>query len=303
MFDIIVIGGGTAGLTAAIYARRAAKTVLVIEAKACGGQIISTPSIENYPAAPGISGFDYATKLCGQAEALGAEFVYDRVTGLNDGDPKTVIGEKAEYTGRAVIIATGSENRKLGLPDEERLTGRGVSYCATCDGARFRGKTVAVSGGGNTALEDALYLSDLADTVYLIHRRDAFRADPSTVSLVLARGNVKPVLNSRVTGLVADRRLRAVRVTSAGGEETEIAVDGLFVAIGREPGNRFAEGLADLDQAGYVVAGEDCRTKTPGLFAAGDCRTKELRQLVTAAADGAVAADGASKYIASLAGA
>lgn len=299
MYDIIVIGAGPAGLTAAIYARRASKTVLVLEALSYGGQIINTPDIENYPAAMHISGFDFATKVYEQAQELGAEFVFEKAVGIRDnGGTKEVVTEDNTYTCKALIIATGSENRKLGIENEEALVGRGVSYCATCDGAFYRGKAVAVAGGGNTALEDALYLSDLAETVYLIHRRDAFRGDEATVSALKERKNVKFIYNSNVTKLIADKRLTAVEITDKNtGAVTTLNINGLFVAIGRIPENQNFAQLIKLDGSGYVEAGEDCLTNVPGIFAAGDNRTKSVRQLVTAAADGAVAATAAVKYV------
>ena len=299
MYDIIVIGAGPAGLTAAIYARRASKTVLVLEALSYGGQIINTPDIENYPAAMHISGFDFATKVYEQAQELGAEFVFEKAVGIRDnGGTKEVVTEDNTYACKALIIATGSENRKLGIENEEALVGRGVSYCATCDGAFYRGKTVAVAGGGNTALEDALYLSDLADTVYLIHRRDAFRGDEATVNALKERKNVKFIYNSNVTKLIADKRLTAVEITDKNtGAVTTLEINGLFVAIGRIPENQNFAQLIKLDGSGYVEAGEDCLTNVPGIFAAGDNRTKSVRQLVTAAADGAVAATAAVKYV------
>ena len=281
MYDIIIIGAGPAGMTAAIYARRAAKTVLVLEALSYGGQIINTPDIENYPAAAHVSGFDFATGVYNQAKELGAEFKFEKALEIVDrGEDKLVRTKKNEYTAKAVIIATGSENRKLGVENEDRLVGRGISYCATCDGAFYRKKTVAVVGGGNTALEDALYLSDVAEKVYLIHRRDSFF-----------------VLNSTVKELHFEKKLSAVTVEDKSGAERKIEVDGLFVAVGRTPENRNFASVIELDGSGYAVAGEDCRTKTDGIFVAGDNRTKEVRQLVTAAADGAVAATAAVSYI------
>lgn len=300
MYDIIIIGAGPAGMTAAIYARRAAKSVLVLEAKSYGGQIINTPDIENYPVEAHISGFDFATKLYEQAKALGAEFKFERALSVKDGREKTVVTSGGEYAAKAVIIATGSANRKLGVEGEEQLTGRGISYCATCDGAFFRKRTVAVVGGGNTALEDALYLADLAAKVYIIHRRDEFRGEETTAAQLRSRDNVEPVLNSRVTGLVAEKRLKAVVVTDNNGSVREIPVDGLFVAVGRVPENQSFADVMELDGSGYAASGENCRTKTPGVFVAGDNRAKDVRQLVTAASDGAVAATEAVKYIASL---
>ena len=299
MFDVIIVGAGPAGMTAAIYARRASKSVLVLEAKSYGGQIINTPDIENYPVEAHISGFDFATKLYEQAKGLGAEFKFEKVVGLRDENGvKRVVTTKNEYEAKTVILATGSENRKLGVEGEDALVGRGISYCATCDGAFFRKKTVAVVGGGNTALEDALYLADLAEKVYLIHRRDTFRGEDATVKKLAARENVEFVYNSTVTALHAEKRLNAIDVTNKDGSVRTIEVKGLFVAVGRIPENQNFASLVELDPAGYAVAGEDCRTKTPGVFVAGDNRTKNVRQLVTAAADGAVAATAAIAAIA-----
>lgn len=299
MYDIIIIGAGPAGLTAAIYARRASKSVLVLEALSYGGQIINPPDIENYPAAMHISGYDFATKVYEQAQELGAEFVFEKAVGIKDnGDTKEVITDDNTYTAKAVIIATGSENRKLGVENEDKLVGRGISYCATCDGAFYRGKKVAVVGGGNTALEDALYLADLAETVYLIHRRDAFRGDEATVNALKERDNVKFIYNSNVTKLIAEKRLTAIEVTDKNTQEvTTIELNGLFVAVGRIPENQNFAQLIKLDDSGYVSAGEDCITNVPGFYAAGDNRTKSVRQLVTAAADGAVAATEAVRFV------
>lgn len=298
MVDIIIIGAGPAGMTAAIYARRASKTVLVLEAMSYGGQIINTPDIENYPVAAHISGFDFATKVYEQAKALGAEFKFEKAVEIRDnGDSKTVVTAKNTYEAKAVIIATGSENRKLGVEGEDKLVGRGVSYCATCDGAFFRNKKVAVVGGGNTALEDALYLADIAETVYLIHRRDQFRGEDSTVEKLRQRDNVQFVYNSQVTRLNADKRLQSIEVTDKQGNVTTLEVSGLFVAVGRVPENQNFASVVELDSAGYALAAENCRTKTPGVFVAGDNRVKEVRQLVTATADGAVAATEAIKFI------
>ena len=298
MVDIIIIGAGPAGMTAAIYARRASKTVLVLEAMSYGGQIINTPDIENYPVAAHISGFDFATKVYEQAKALGAAFKFEKAVEIRDnGDSKTVVTAKNAYEAKAVIIATGSENRKLGIEGEDKLVGRGVSYCATCDGAFFRNKKVAVVGGGNTALEDALYLADIAETVYLIHRRDQFRGENSTVEKLRQRANVQFVYNSQVTRLNADKRLQSIEVTDKQGNVTTLEVSGLFVAVGRIPENQNFASVVELDGAGYALAAENCRTKTPGVFVAGDNRVKEVRQLVTATADGAVAATEAIKFI------
>ena len=303
MYDIIIVGAGPAGMTAAIYARRAARTVLVLEALSYGGQIINTPDIENYPVETHISGFDFSTKVYEQAKGLGAEFKFEKVVGLRDeGAVKTVVTQKNEYQAKAVILATGSENRKLGLEDEQKLTGRGVSYCATCDGNFYRKKVVAVVGGGNTALEDALYLSDLAQKVYLIHRRDSFRGEETNAARLSERENVEIIYNANVTRLLSEKRLTGIEVTNKlDGSVRTLEVNGLFIAVGRVPENENFAGLVDLDEAGYVAAGEDCHTRTPGVFVAGDNRAKMLRQLVTATADGAMAATEAVKYINAMA--
>ncbi len=298
MYDVLIIGAGPAGLTAAIYACRAEKRTLVLEAKTYGGQIINTPDIANYPVAPGISGFDFATTLYNQAKNLGAEVKFEKVTEVRDGNVKTVVTPKNTYEAKTVIVATGAENRKLGVEGEDKLIGRGVSYCATCDGNFFRKKVVAVAGGGNTAVEDALYLADLAEKVYLIHRRDAFRADAALVSKLKERDNVELVLNANVTKLLYEQRLQGVEVTDKLTGETKVLdVAGLFVAVGQVPENQNFAQLIDLDKSGYAIAGEDCLTKVPGIFVAGDNRVKDVRQLITAASDGAVAATAAIKYL------
>ena len=298
MYDIIIIGAGPAGLTAAIYGRRASKKVLVLEAKSYGGQIINTLDIENYPVEAHISGFDFATKLYNQAKDLGAEIVFEKVVDINDnGTSKEVVTTKNTYNTKTVIIATGSENRKLGLENEDELVGKGVSYCATCDGAFYKGKTVAVVGGGNTALEDALYLADISSKVYLIHRRDEFRGEESTVKHLKEKENVEFIYNSNVTKLIGDNRLTTIEVTNKDGSIRTLDIDGLFVAVGRIPENQNFAKLIELDEAGYVKAGEDCHTNVPGIFVAGDNRIKEVRQLVTATSDGAIAATNAVKYI------
>ncbi len=301
MYDIVIVGAGPAGLTAAIYARRASKKVLVLEAKSYGGQIINTLDIENYPVEAHISGFDFATKLYSQAKDLGAEIIFEKVVDINDKDNvKEIITTKNTYSAKAVIIATGSENRKLGLANEDQLVGKGISYCATCDGAFYKGKTVAVVGGGNTALEDALYLADVASKVYLIHRRDEFRGEESTVGRLKEKDNIEFVFNSNVTKLNANERLKSIEITNKDGSVKTIDVDGLFVAVGRIPENQNFAKLIDLDESGYAKAGEDCSTNAAGIFVAGDNRIKEVRQLVTATSDGAIAATNAVKYINNL---
>ncbi|HAT02510.1 MAG TPA: thioredoxin-disulfide reductase [Oribacterium sp.] len=304
MKDVIIIGAGTAGLSAAIYTVRAGKSALVLEAAAYGGQIINTPDIENYPGIAHISGFDFATGLYNQAKDLGAEIVFERVTGIREeGDHKVVeTGNGQQYEAKAVIIATGAKNRTLGLPMEKELVGKGVSYCATCDGMFFRNKVVAVNGGGNTAVEDAAFLANYCAKVYIIHRRDQFRADEAEVERLRKKENVEFVLNSTITKLNRDTNgLTSIEVADKiSGETRTLEIAGLFVAIGQAPDNSAFANVANLDEKGYVTAGEDLLTGTPGIFTAGDCRTKSVRQLTTAASDGAVAALAAATYIDAL---
>lgn len=298
--DVVIIGAGPAGLSAAIYACRAGKSVLLLEAEQFGGQIVNTPDVENYPGIKKISGFDFAYGLYEQATALGATVEFDRAIAIvKNGTGFTVKGEQAEYGAKAVIIATGAKNRHLGLDAEQKFVGRGVSYCATCDGAFFKGKTVAVNGGGNTAVEDAKYLSGICGRVYVIHRRDQFRADEKSVEFLASKPNVEFVLNSTVTDLIGDEggKLEAIEVTDKlSGEKKKLEVSALFVAIGQVPDNKAFDGEVRIDDKGYVKGGEDCLTGTDGIYVAGDCRTKSVRQLTTAAADGAVAGLAAATY-------
>lgn len=298
MIDVAIIGAGTAGLTAAIYARRAGSSVTVFEGEAPGGQIINTPEIDNFPGLPGVSGYEYANKLFEQAQALGAEFVFDKVK-VAEGSREEGFRLTGEYgtvcEAKTVIIASGVKRREMGLAGEQEFTGRGISYCATCDGAFFKGKTAAVFGGGNTAVEDAIYLAGICKKVYIIHRRNQFRADQALVDELLAHDNVETKLCFTVSGIRGEDKLTGVELTNIDGSREELTTDALFVAIGLIPENGVFKDIAELDDAGYVVAGENCETSTPGVFAAGDCRTKDVRQLVTAAADGAVAAVAASR--------
>ena len=303
MIDVAIIGAGTAGLTAAIYARRAGSSVTVFEGEAPGGQIINTPEIDNFPGLPGVSGYEYANKLFEQAQALGAEFVFDKVK-VAEGSLEEGFKLTGEYgtvcEAKTVIIASGVKRREMGLAGEQEFTGRGISYCATCDGAFFKGKTAAVFGGGNTAVEDAIYLAGICKKVYIIHRRNQFRADQALVDELLAHDNVETKLCFTVSGIRGEDKLTGVELTNIDGSREELTTDALFVAIGLIPENGVFKDIAELDEAGYVVAGENCETSTPGVFAAGDCRTKDVRQLVTAAADGAVAAVSASRLSQSL---
>ena len=298
MYDIIVIGAGPAGMTASIYARRALKKVLVLEAVSYGGQIINTLDIENYPVEAHISGFDFSTKLYNQAVDLGAEFIFEKCMKI---DKKNSLFEvytsNNKYQCKSIIIATGTENRKLGLDREHEYIGKGLSYCATCDGAFYKKKDVAVVGGGNTALEDALYLSNICNKVYLIHRRDEFRGDNSVVDKIKGKTNIDIIYNSNVTKLFGDERLSSIEVSNLDGSKKEINVSGLFVAIGKIPENEIFKDLIKMDENGYILASEDCHTNIEGILVAGDNRTKLLRQLVTATSDGAIAATEAIHYL------
>ena len=302
MYDIIIVGGGPAGLTAALYALRAGKTALIIEKNAFGGQITWSPKVENFPTIESISGTELADRLMEQTMNQGAEMELDEVTAIElDGDVKRVKTEfGGEFEAKAVIIATGARPRMLGVEREAELVGSGVCFCAVCDGAFYKGRPVAVNGGGNSALQDAMLLSDTCSRVYLVHRRDSFRGEAKLVEALREKENVEFVLNSSITALHGETELTGITVTDKMGNERKIAVDGLFVAIGHAPDNGIFAELIDLDAGGYADSGEDCMTKTSGVFVAGDCRRKSVRQLTTAAADGSAAALAACSYIDSL---
>lgn len=291
MYDIIIIGAGPAGMTAALYGARANKKVLVLEALNYGGEILNTLNIENYPVEESISGFDFATKLYNQIINLGVEVKLEKVLSINE--EKEVKTNESTYTGKTIIIATGLKNRKLDLPLEEELTGKGISYCATCDGAFFKGKDVAVIGGGNTALEDALYLSDICNNVYLIHRRNEFRADSITIDKVLKKNNIKVLYDSIITKINGSSYLESIEINN----NKTINVEGLFIAIGKIPNLEYLNNSIETNKSGYIKSNELCHTNVDGIFVAGDIREKSLRQLVTATSDGAIAATEAIKYI------
>ncbi len=299
MNDIIIIGAGTAGLTAAIYGQRAGLSCKVFEKYTPGGQIVNSPSIENYPGMYGVSGYDYSMALFDQAQKLGAEIEFSEVTGIDfSGDIKKVITSSGEFEAKAVIIANGAARRKIGCRGEEKFEGRGVSYCATCDGAFFRGKTVAVVGGGESAFEETEYLSKICDKVYLIHRRDVFTAAKTAVDSVLKTKNVTVLTNSVIEEIKGENAVSFVTIKNrANGSISEIPLSAVFVAIGLIPENGIFKDVLKLDEAGYFDADENCETEIEGVFVAGDTRKKHLRQLITAASDGAVAANAAAGYI------
>ncbi|MBC5786631.1 thioredoxin-disulfide reductase [Clostridium facile] len=296
-YDIVIIGAGTAGLSAAIYGVRAGLSVLVVENQMHGGQIINTPDIVNYPGIEKISGYEFANQLYQHATNLGAKIIYEEISDLNLlGRIKTITAGTQTYYAKTVIIATGAKHRDLGCSGEEEWKGRGVSYCAICDGNFFQGQDVCVVGGGNTALEDALYLSKFCRTVHLIHRSKQFKASPMYVQQAQNTNNIVFHLEYEVTKISGTDQVQQVMISHKGQEET-LSVVGVFVAIGSQPNNGMFSRWVEMDKYGYIVAGEDCKTNIPGVFVAGDTRTKKVRQLVTAAADGAVAATGCANFI------
>ena len=299
MHDLIIIGSGPAGLSAAVYGRRAGFSTLVIEKNPMsGGQVLNTYEVDNYLGLPGINGFDMGMKFREHAEKMQAEFIEADVLGVEDmGDYKLVKTTDGDYEAKAVIIASGASHSHLGVPGEVELSGMGVSYCATCDGAFFRGKTVAVIGGGDVAVEDAIFLARACEKVYLIHRRDSLRAAQSLQDTMLALPNVEVCWNSVVESINGEGRVNSITlVHKNGGTKSELAVQGVFIAVGIKPNSEsFINNIA-ADEKGYLIAGEDCATSMPGVFAAGDIRTKKLRQIVTAVADGANAVEGIQEY-------
>ena len=298
MHDIVIIGAGPAGLTAAIYARRAGKTVLVLEKDTFGGQVTFSPRLENYPGFETISGNELAQRMLEQAMALGADVDMDTVTGIENGSVKTVIGENGRYEGRAVIIAAGARHRRLGLPRAEEMIGNGLSFCAVCDGAFYQGGHVAVIGGGNTALQEIALLSETCSKVTVVQNLAFLTGEQKMVDLVLSRNNIDILYTTLCVGYEGEDHLTGLRLRNTEtGEERALPVDGAFLAIGTEPENIAYAALAPLNEQGYIKAGEDCLTPTPGVFAAGDCRTKAYRQIATAISDGANAALNACRYL------
>lgn len=298
-YDVLILGGGPAGLTAALYAKRAGISALVLERAVYGGQMANTPAVENYPGILTTSGVELAMALYEQVTGLGVEVrLEEPVSYQLDTEIKAVATSRGLYEAKTVIIANGVKRRTLGCPGEERLAGRGVSYCATCDGAFFRGQEVVIVGGGNTALEDALFLANNCAAVHLIHRRDQLRGSHILAEAVKKRENITIHWNAAVEEITGAEKVEGVRLRDTlTGKVTGLEAAGVFIAIGLAPDNGAFAGQLRLDEAGYIRAGEDCRTSLPGVFAAGDTRTKEVRQIITAAADGAVAALGAAALV------
>ncbi len=301
IYDLIIIGSGPAGLAAAVYAQRAKLDTLVVEkAMVSGGQVLTTYEVDNYPGLPGIGGYDLGLKFREHADRLGARFAEDEVLSIEDGGRgavKCVVCQGDTYEARALILATGAVHRKLGVPGEEELAGAGVSYCATCDGAFFRNKVTAVIGGGDVAVEDAIFLARMCSKVYLVHRRNELRAAKSLQESLLALDNVEVIWDTVADSINGDGMVKSLSVTNVKtGLKTELEVQGVFIAVGISPESRAFEGLVDMDH-GYIRAGEDTVTSAPGIFAAGDVRTKPLRQIITAAADGANAITSVERYL------
>ena len=293
MYDVIIIGAGPAGLTAAIYLGRAGKKLLILEKNVYGGQIVNSKEVENYPAISKISGFEFSNNLYNQAKNFGAELKYETVVNLTK--DKEVTTNRGKYQAKSIIIATGLSNRTLEIDGVDSFIGRGISYCATCDGNFFKDKVVAVVGGGNTALEDAIFLSNICKKVYIVHRRNTFRGEKILQDILNKKENVEFVFNSNVVKINGNELLESI-IINTNNEERELQIDGLFLAIGQIPNNSYID-IIDLDEKGYAIANEDCKTNIDGIYVAGDFRTKKVRQLVTAASDGATAAINAIEYI------
>lgn len=300
MYDIIIIGGGPAGLTAALYACRANKKTLVIEKETFGGQITFSPKVENIPGFISLTGNEFAEKLVEQVLEQGADVESCEVLEIKDGDIKTVVTDDSEYQCKAVIIATGAKHRMLGIKDEEKYVGEGISFCAVCDGAFYKNKTIAVVGGGNSALQEAILLSDLAKKVYVVQNLDFLTGEKKLSAQLYKLENVEVITGVTVESFLGDSELKGIVIKDSAGESRELSVDGLFIAIGLIPQNEVFKNVIELDGRGYAVIDETCESATRGIFVAGDCRTKKIRQVTTAASDGATAALAACDYIDSI---
>lgn len=300
MYDIIIIGGGPAGLTAALYACRANKKTLVIEKETFGGQITFSPKVENIPGFISLTGNEFAEKLVEQVLEQGADVESCEVLEVKDGEIKTVVTDDGEFEGKAVIIATGAKHRMLGVAGEEKYVGEGISFCAVCDGAFYKDKTVAVVGGGNSALQEAILLSDLAKKVYVVQNLNFLTGEKKLADQLYKLDNVEVITGVTVESFLGDSELEGIVIKNSAGESRKLSIDGLFIAIGLIPQNDAFKNVVELDDRGYAVIDETCESATKGIFVAGDCRAKKIRQVTTAAADGAIAALAACDYIDSL---
>ena len=298
MYDIIIIGAGPAGMTAALYAKQARKNILVLEKEIYGGQILKADKVKNYPGFKEISGYEFSNNLYNQLTDLGVEIKFEEVIEIiSKENTKEVTTKKGNYTAKSVIIATGAKNRKLNLNNEDKLIGKGISYCTTCDGMFFKDKEVAIYGGGNSAIDGALYLSDICKKVYLIYRQKDFKNDNENINKLKSTENIQCIFNTNITDLLGDNKLESLTLKEDE-KQYNLDVDGLFIEIGYIPVSEICKNIIDTDSKGYIIASEDCKTNIDGIFAAGDIRIKDVRQLTTACSDGTTAALNACKYLA-----
>lgn len=297
MYDIIIIGAGPAGMTAALYAKQARKNILVLEKEACGGQILKADKVKNYPGLKEISGFDFANNLYNQLTDLNIEIKFEEVIEINVKDgSKEVKTKKGNYISKSVIIAAGAKNRKLNLNNEDKLVGKGISYCTTCDGMFFKEKVGAVYGGGNSAIDGALYLSDICKKVYLIYRQKDFKINNENINKLKNTNNIECIFDTNIIDLIGEDKLQSIKLKD-NDKEYNLDVDGLFIEIGYIPVSEICKNIINTDSKGYIIANEDCTTNIEGIFAAGDIRIKDIRQLTTACSDGTIAALNACKYL------
>ena len=297
MYDIIIIGAGPAGMTAALYAKQARKKILVLEKEVYGGQILKADTVKNYPGFKEISGYEFASNLYNQLTDLNVEIKFEEVIQIiNNNDTKEIITKKGNYISKSVIIATGAKNRKLNLNNEDKLIGKGVSYCTTCDGMFFKDKVVAVYGGGNSAIDGAIYLSNICKKVYVIYRQKDFKIDSENTNKLKNTSNIECIFDTNIIDLIGENKLESIKLKN-NDNEYNLEVDGLFIEIGYIPVSDMCKNIVNTDYKGYIIANEDCTTNVEGIFAAGDIRIKDIRQLTTACSDGTVAALNACKYL------
>ena len=297
MYDIIIIGAGPAGMTAALYAKQAKKNILIFEKNTYGGQILKANKVKNYPGIKEISGFDFSTNLYNQLTDLNVEIKFEEVIKISDENNfRIVTTPKGNYSAKSIIICTGGTNRKLNLNNEDKFIGKGLSYCTTCDGMFFKDKIVAIYGGGNSAIDGALYLSDICKKVYIIYRKENFQTDNESISKLKEKENIEFIFNTNIVDLIGDNKLERIKLKQQD-KDIELNIDGLFIEIGYLPVSEICKNIINTDSNGYIIANEDCKTNIEGIFTAGDVRIKTIRQLTTACSDGTIAALNACKYI------